>query len=58
MLLPPAFLDRLAITQGKPKQCHTALVLLYFLFQLCRRHDFSAEFSQPIDVRAACIITG
>eukprot|EP00959_Pyramimonas_sp_CCMP1952_P256885 5367033-Pyramimonas_sp.AAC.2 len=38
---------------AKFKPCYSILVMVYFLYNLARRHDFAVDFAHPIDQRLA-----
>mmetsp|Transcript_36947 Transcript_36947/g.90641 ORF Transcript_36947/g.90641 Transcript_36947/m.90641 type:complete len:1097 (-) Transcript_36947:151-3441(-) len=54
--VPLEFVERQGIVSGKFRSSYTALVILFFLGNLCKQHDFTADFSQPVDPKVAAFL--
>eukprot|EP00741_Cyanophora_paradoxa_P023855 tig00021680_g23042.t1 len=54
--VPPKLVDAEGVQAGRFKACYSALVLTYFLFNLARDPDFSADFMHPVDGRLAAFL--
>ena len=54
--LPLHILDRPGVTAGRFKSCYSLLVMLYFLQHLSSNHDFSVDFTHPIDLKLASFL--
>ncbi|KAK3234714.1 hypothetical protein CYMTET_55033, partial [Cymbomonas tetramitiformis] len=44
------------IQASKFKACYSLLVMVYFLFHLATKHDFSVDFAHPIDPKLAAYL--
>lgn len=54
--LPITTLDRRGIQSGKFKSCFSFMVMLYFLQNLSKSHEFSVDFAHPIDGSLAAFL--
>ena len=51
--LPIQVYDKVGIQAGRFKACYSFLVMLFFLYNLSKSHDFSVDFAHPIDGKLA-----